>query len=115
MPSSFVIARDGGKTVCIGQCNFGIPGGLGAASLVQYAKQTYGVTLTQLAAGEFRNKLITQVYPELGLYLSEDSVTVLAKSLQVDAREVRQVWPVVRGWKGNRLAAFWVAGSAVAR
>ena len=58
--------------------NFGIPGGLGPRSLVAYAKSPYGVILTLEEAGEFRRRLIEEVYPELGLYLADDGMEVLA-------------------------------------
>ena len=73
--------------------NFGFPGGLGAASLVSYAKQSYGVDITESEAADFRTKLTEEVYPELKLYLSEDSATVLAATLQADVLQVRQYWP----------------------
>jgi len=34
VPSSFVIARDGGMPIVVGQCNFGFPGGMGAGTFV---------------------------------------------------------------------------------
>lgn len=49
--------------------NFGIPGGLGAASLVAYAAATYGVSLSIEQASSFRDRLIGEVYPELTEYL----------------------------------------------
>ena len=61
--------------------NFGIPGGLGAASLVAYARSAYGVTLTIEEAQEFRQRLIRQVYPELA-YLVEDTYSILALNLK---------------------------------
>jgi DNA adenine methylase len=62
--------------------NFGIPGGLGAASLVAYARSAYGVDLTIEEAQEFRQRLIGDVYPELGTYLSEDTYSILADNLK---------------------------------
>ena len=59
---------------------------------MNYAKSTYGVELTQEQAADFRTKVMTVVYPELGLYLSEDTASVLAKSLHADAAQVRVVW-----------------------
>ena len=73
--------------------NFGFPGGLGAKSLVTYAKQSYGVTITQAEAAEFRTKLTEEVYPELKIYLSEDSASILARALQADVTLVRAFWP----------------------
>jgi len=38
VPSTFVLVRDGGVPIVVGQCpNFGFPGGLGARSMVAYA------------------------------------------------------------------------------
>lgn len=62
--------------------NFGIPGGLGAESLVAYAAATYGVTLSVDQAATFRDRLIEEVYPELKQYLQSDSIAALAASLQ---------------------------------
>jgi hypothetical protein len=66
--------------------NFGIPGGLGAGSLVAYARSTYNVTLTLEEAREFRERLIGEVYPELGLYLADDGMDVLAWNLGVTVK-----------------------------
>lgn len=69
--------------------NFGIPGGLGAKSLVEYAKATYGVDLTVDQASEFRERLISEVYPELSKYLEDDPVGALAHNLKTSAFRVR--------------------------
>lgn len=50
--------------------NFGVPGGLGAASLASYAKSTYGVDMPLEQAKDFRGRLCEEVYPELGQYLA---------------------------------------------
>jgi len=92
MPSSFVIARDNGKNVCVGQCNFGVPGGLGAASLVAYAKQSYGVELTIKQAKSFRQQLITQVYPELSATLRDTQIADMACNLHTSEAKVRQAF-----------------------
>ena len=81
--------------------NFGIPGGLGPRSLVAYAKSTYGVTLTLEEATEFRRRLIEEVYPELGLYLADDSMESLAWNLGVS---VQACWHTF-DWKGDRSVA----------
>ena len=60
--------------------NFGVPGGLGAASLVAYARNTYKVEMTLEQARAFRTKLITEIYPELSLYLAEDGMALLASN-----------------------------------
>ena len=59
--------------------NFGIPGGLGAKSLVDYAAATYGVTLSIDQASSFRSRLFVDVYPELEDYLREDRVETLSR------------------------------------
>jgi hypothetical protein len=84
--------------------NFGIPGGLGVASLVHYAHSSYGVELTPDQARQFREKLIKEVYPELDLYLSEDSMGLLARNLGVP---VEACWAQF-DWTGSRSQA--VAG-----
>lgn len=51
--------------------NFGVPGGLGAEALVQYAAATFGVTLTLEEAQDLRRRLMQDVYPEIGRYLQD--------------------------------------------
>ena len=72
--------------------NFGFPGGLGAATLVSTAKRSYGVEITEEKANEFRTRLIDEVYPELKLYLSEDSATILARTLHANVSQVNALW-----------------------
>jgi hypothetical protein len=73
--------------------NFGIPAGLGAKSIVEYAKSQYGVTVTLEEAERFRTKLTREVYPELTLYLSQDERKLLASVLQTTEIELRAIWP----------------------
>lgn len=68
--------------------NFGIPGGLGAKSLVSYAATTYGVDLSLDEATHFRDRLIQDVYPELSEYLKEDPVAILSSNLKTSAFRV---------------------------
>jgi hypothetical protein len=68
--------------------NFGVPGGLGVASLVAYARHTYKVEMTAEQAGELRSRLITEIYPELGAYLAEDGMTLLARNLGASPRDL---------------------------
>jgi hypothetical protein len=78
--------------------NFGIPGGLGPASLVQYAKASYGVEMTLEEERDFRGRLINEVYPELGRYLSEDGMAILARNLGVPAELCWRRFD----WRGDR-------------
>jgi hypothetical protein len=96
----FKVARQAAKPV-----NFGVPGGLGAASLVAYARHTYKVEMTLEQAQAFRSKLITEVYPELDRYLSEDGMAVLAGNLGAPAE---QLWEALDP-RGDR-APFVAAG-----
>ena len=73
--------------------DFGIPGGLGAASLIDYAASSYGVTLTTEAAQAFRTKLIQEIYPEIGRYLGEDTAAILAHNLQTEVDVLRKAVP----------------------
>ncbi len=78
--------------------NFGIPGGLGARSLVAYARRSYGVEMTVEQAAEFRKKMIGEVYPEWTTYLDEDLMAILAYNLEAT---VEDCWKAL-DWKGAR-------------
>ena len=72
--------------------NFGIPGGLGARSLVTYARQTYGVTMTIDQASAFRKKLVEEVYPELSRYLADDAAENLAFNLKTTTDQIAEAF-----------------------
>ncbi|NQT93403.1 MAG: hypothetical protein HQ559_11630, partial [Lentisphaerae bacterium] len=61
--------------------NFGLPAGLGVATLVLYARANYGVDLSESDAAALRRTLIHDVYPELEAYLSDDEMETLAGNL----------------------------------
>ena len=69
--------------------NFGVPGGLGAESLVVYAKQTYGVELSLKQAREFRRLLIHEIYPELCQALQDTQIMDIASNLHTTEAKVR--------------------------
>jgi hypothetical protein len=69
--------------------NFGVPGGLGVASLVSYAHSTYKVDFTFEEAKERREQLTQVIYKELDLYLTEDGPAIIARNLQAPLLEVR--------------------------
>ena len=73
--------------------NFGLPAGFGPAALVDHAKFAYGLELTLPDAERFVHQLTQQVYPELGLYLAEDTLGILAAKLQTDRVQVQTLWP----------------------
>jgi DNA polymerase I-like protein with 3'-5' exonuclease and polymerase domains len=73
--------------------NFGIPAGLGAKSIVEYAKTQYGVTVTLEEAERFKTQLTRVVYPELAHYLSQDDRKLLATVLRSTEIELRAIWP----------------------
>lgn len=73
--------------------NFGIPGGFSPKSLTGYAKLEYGVELSQEEAECFIHKLTQEVYPEIGLYLSEDTQAIVAAKLRADPLAVAATWP----------------------
>lgn len=70
--------------------NFGVPGGLGPASLVSYAKASYNVTLTFDEAKELRRRLCEEIYPELSAYLQDQPWAMLAENLQASESLARQ-------------------------
>jgi len=73
-------------------CNFGVPGGLGATSLVAYAKQSYGVELTLEQAKAFRHQLINHVYPELAAVLRDTQIADIASNLHTTESKARQAF-----------------------
>jgi DNA adenine methylase len=80
----FAKARQQAKPV-----NFGVPGGLGVASLVAYAHSTYKVDFTFEEAKERRELLTKTIYKELDEYLTEDGPAVVARNLKAPLWEVR--------------------------
>jgi hypothetical protein len=86
--------------------NFGVPGGLGAPALIKYAKDTYGVTLTLEEAEALRNRLITEVYPEMGWYLEDDGMAALAWNFHTTPD---QLWAELN-WVGVGDRPGYVAG-----
>jgi hypothetical protein len=50
--------------------NFGVPGGMSAATLCEYAEKTYGVALTEDEAAEWRQKWLG-LFPEVREYRSD--------------------------------------------
>jgi DNA polymerase I-like protein with 3'-5' exonuclease and polymerase domains len=86
--------------------NFGIPGGLGAKTLVTYAEAKYQVAMSLDDATRFKQKLIHELYPELNDsdgYLADTSMAALAHNLGVKEREA---WEVLdRSGKRNPIAA----------
>ena len=92
----FKQARQNAKAV-----NFGVPGGLGAVSLVEYARSTYKVEMDLEQATEKRKKLITEIYPELNEsdgYLADDGMALLACNLKVRPDDCWKAFD----WKGTR-------------
>jgi hypothetical protein len=87
--------------------NFGIPGGLGARALVAYARAKYCATLTLEEAEQFRQKVIHEIYPELALYLADNSMALLARNLGVREREAWELFD--RSGRNNPIAARGVA------
>lgn len=82
-PDGFKEHRQSAKAV-----NFGIPGGLGPTNLAKYAHRTYGVSMTVERAKELRDRIITEVYPEWEGYLSEDSWSIMSRSIGCDRAEM---------------------------
>ncbi len=67
VPSSYVVVRDGGIPIVVGQCvNFGFPGGLGARTFVAQARKNYGITFTEKEALEAKRAWLAR-WPEMQL------------------------------------------------
>lgn len=69
--------------------NFGVPGGLGAKALAEYAKIGYGVEMNVKEATKLRNDLIHVVYPELKRHLQEQKYHIAAENMCVHVDAVR--------------------------
>ena len=104
-PVSFKTFRQAAKAL-----NFGIPGGLGAASLADYAKASYGVSMTKEEASAFRKKLIYQIYPEIGKYLSDSILEDLAYNLMVPVEVLEG--PLLKISKNIPMAAIMLSNAA---
>ncbi|MCZ7645672.1 MAG: DNA polymerase [Planctomycetota bacterium] len=68
--------------------NFGIPGGLGAKRLMEYAHDNFGVSLTQEEATDWRERLVCEVYPEIAQYLADRTMAALAWNLGTTEAEL---------------------------
>ncbi len=69
-------------------CNFGVPGGMGAKSLVHQARVAYGVDMTVQEAETWKEKLIRNVYPEIGQFLDDHLDRFISHALGIAAKEV---------------------------
>lgn len=78
--------------------SFGLPGGLSAPSLVNYAKMVYKTVLPLEQSQVLRNTWINEAYPEMARYLTEDTVQILAQNLGVP---VGTVWSVF-DWNNSK-------------
>lgn len=68
---------------------FGVPGGLGPASLKDYARNNYGVHLSKEEAAKLRHILISEIYPELNEengYLASTSLKDLSINLGINPK-----------------------------
>ena len=68
VPSTFVLVRDGGIPVVVGQCNFGFPGGLGARKFVSYAHDS-GIDIDEDEAKSLREAWFMR-WPEMKDYFA---------------------------------------------
>lgn len=78
-PTKYKHDRQGSKAI-----SFGTIGGLGAAKLTDYARITYGVDAPKEHWAAFRERLIRDIYPEMGLYLQSSYAKDLAYNLRID-------------------------------
>jgi hypothetical protein len=101
----FAQARQAAKAL-----NFGIPGGLGAKALKVYAANNYEVEMTQDEARSFRQRLISDIYPELNEtdgYLSDPSFEAMSRNLGLAEWRIWEAFD--KTGKRNRIAAMGTA------
>lgn len=68
VPSTFIVARDGGVPVIVGQCNFGYPGGMGHPTFVETARG-YGHVISDERSKELKH-LWLSTFPEMSRYFA---------------------------------------------
>ncbi len=68
--------------------NFGVPGGMGSKTLVRHAKVAYGVDMTLDEAETWKQKLIRDVYPEMGEFLDDHLGRFIADALGIPAKDI---------------------------
>ena len=69
VPSTFVVVRDGGIPVVVGQClNFGLPGGMGPDAFVEFARG-YGLDLDRDFVADLKKRWM-EAYPEMDEYFA---------------------------------------------
>ena len=79
--------RQGAKAV-----NFGVPGGLGARKLKEYAENTYGVHWTLEEARDMRKKYL-QMFPDVAAFLKRCSVNLTESlALTLGRRSLKPVY-----------------------
>jgi len=67
--------------------NFGIPGGLGAARLADFAQSSYGIDMTEQAARDLRSKWLN-AYPEMTRYFRD-----VAERVSLGSGQFRLIQP----------------------
>lgn len=86
-PEQYRFYRQAAKAI-----NFGVPGGLGPTKLATYARRNYGVDLSTEQAGQFRDKLINEVYPELAVYLRWNALEALSYNTGIPHEQLSDLW-----------------------
>jgi hypothetical protein len=79
VPSSWVLTRRNGRVVVSGNCNFGLPGGLGGGAFVGYAKNNYNVQLSLNQAWKYINSW-KRAWPEVPNHYLRYSADMVDKS-----------------------------------
>lgn len=98
--TDYILVRDGGIPVITHQCaNFGFPGGMGPKRFSAWAKASYGLDMTESAAGELRDnwfqnwpeakKYFEFINKELKWYLGEDMETKRTAITQIGSLRIR--------------------------
>lgn len=68
--------------------NFGIPSGWNPEALRDHVVANFGVEMSSEEAIKFRDTVVRDIYPEIGLYLYENSIELLSRNLKCSYNDV---------------------------
>lgn len=92
--------------------NFGVPGGMGSEALAHQARTTYGVDMSPEQAQKWKQRLIREVYPEMGEFLDDYLDRFVSGALGIPVEEVvEDLIEVTEADSFNSRSRKWILAS----